>query len=436
MTYDGEPTLHRELEQMRARAEAAERREAFLAKISAVLASSLDYDTTITNAARLAVPAVADLSVLYILEPGSTLKRVAVAHRDAARESLLAGALDHPVDRERSPVARPLVTGDRVLLPSIGDRELEEIAPHPKHRDILRRLGIRSVLSLPLLAHGDARGVLALGMADSGRSFDAAELPLAVELARRAALAVENANLYRASQQALRARERVLSIVSHDLRNPLNTIALSVEATMAGPEPPGSTGLRQLERIQAATRRMERLIQDLLDFVRLDAGQTLALVQEVQPLPPLVDEIVDLFAPKAATKSIGLRAEVASHLPRLPFDRDRLIQVLGNLVSNAIKFTPEGGEVAIRIQATAEGAEVVVADSGTGIDEEDLARVFDPYWQASTTASLGTGLGLPIAKAIIEAHGGLMRIDSRRGGGTTVAFTLPSDATQKGAAAR
>jgi signal transduction histidine kinase len=275
------------------------------------------------------------------------------------------------------------------------------------------------------VAHGERRGVLTLAMAGSARPFAPAELPTMVEFARRAALAVDNAAHFRDSQQAARARERILAIVSHDLRNPLGTIRMTAQALIEAPSIAEERRRQQLTRIQGATDRMERLIEDLLDMARIDAGKGLSLRPEVHEVAPLVEEVGEVAAPRAAAKGIALRWAVAADLRPLWCDRQRIFQVLGNLISNALKFTPEGGEVELRAEPAGGGVVFVVADTGTGMDEKDVGRIFDPYWQASRTASLGTGLGLPIVKGIVQAHGGRIRVESRPGRGTTISFTLP-----------
>ncbi|HEX7183803.1 MAG TPA: GAF domain-containing sensor histidine kinase [Thermoanaerobaculia bacterium] len=425
--YVDNARLYKQAELARARAEAAERRAAFLAEVGGVLASSLDYDVTLDNVARLAVSSIADVCLVDVVENETGLRRVATAHRDPSRESLLARARPYPPDVGRSPLARPLRTGEPVHLPALTDSDLEEIAPTPDYKRLLRELGVRSLLCLPLIAHGNRLGVLTLAMAESGRNFDPAEVPSATELARRAALAVENARLYRASQQAVRAREGVLSIVSHDLRNPLGTIHMSARILLDSVSIPEDQRAKHLGVIIRATERMGRLIQDLLDFARLDAGQELGLDRQVHEIVGIVAEMSEAYRPQADAKLVRLSCDVAGDLPSACLDRLRILQVLGNLIGNAIKFTPEGGEVIVRVEPAGSDIRFVVSDTGAGIDPKDAGRVFDRYWQATRTARLGTGLGLPIAKAIVEAHDGRIWFESTPGVGSAFYFTLPAD---------
>jgi signal transduction histidine kinase len=424
--YVDNARLYKQAETARARAEAAERQAAFLAEVGSVLATSLEYDVTLDNVARLAVSSIADVCLVDVVENEASLKRVATATRDPSKASVLAQALAYPPEVGRSPLARPLRTGEPVLLPALNESDLDEIAPAGEYKRLLSELGVRSLLCLPLVAHGKKLGVLTLMMAESGRNFDPTGVPPATELARRAALAVENAGLYRASQQAVRAREGVLSIVSHDLRNPLGTILMSARILLDSTSLPEDRRTKHLGVIVRAAERMDRLINDLLDVARLDAGQELGLDREVHEIVDIVVEMNEAFRPRADAKLVRFSCDVADDLPLVCLDRLRILQVLANLISNAIKFTREGGEVIVRVEPAGSDIRFVVSDTGVGIDEKDAGHVFDRYWQATRTARLGTGLGLPIAKGIVEAHGGRIWFESTPGVGTSFYFTLPA----------
>jgi PAS domain S-box-containing protein len=226
------------------------------------------------------------------------------------------------------------------------------------------------------------------------------------------------------AEAAVRAREEVLAIVSHDLRNPLNSILgnASLLLQMSLDE---EQRVRQLQVIRRSAERMNRLIQDLLDVARLHAGQKLILEAQPLDLAPVATEACESFQPQVQQKSQRLECRVANDLPAVRADRDRLLQVLSNLIGNAVKFTPEGGRIVVEATPVDGEMRLTVADSGPGIPPENLERVFDPYWQARTTARLGAGLGLPIAKGVVESHGGRIWVESRPGEGATFTFTLP-----------
>ena len=247
---------------------------------------------------------------------------------------------------------------------------------------------------------------------------------LAHDISTRKAYTEERERLLAATEAAVRSREEVLAIVSHDLRNPLNTILMGTRVLLdLGLE---EQHVRQLQVVKRSADRMNRLIQDLLDVVRLEAGQSLPL--EVQPVEvaPLLAEACEAFQEQAATKLVHLGCGRAEKGLVVSADRDRVLQVLSNLIGNALKFTPEGGR--ITVSSRREESEVVlsVEDTGPGIPPENLARVFELYWQAKQTARLGAGLGLTISKGIVEAHGGRIWVKSRPGLGSTFSFSLPA----------
>lgn len=224
------------------------------------------------------------------------------------------------------------------------------------------------------------------------------------------------------AEAAIRTREEVLAIVSHDLRNPLNTIAMGATALR---DFPGQDTNRYVDMIHRAIQRMNRLIEDLMDIVKLEGGQRLALAPAALELPPLLAEMRESFQAQAQPRHQTVTCESDPEVPPIVADRDRVLQVLSNLVGNALKFTPEGGRVAILARRASGEVLISVADTGPGIPPEDLARIFEPYWQARRTARLGAGLGLTISKGIVEAHGGRIWVESRPGEGTTFTFALP-----------
>lgn len=229
------------------------------------------------------------------------------------------------------------------------------------------------------------------------------------------------------AEKAVRERDEVVRMVAHDLKNPLHTIGLAIGSLE---DVPLSEEERKQNRqlIRRTVGRMERLIGGLLDMRRIEAGHALAVSPQPTEVEALLAEACALFQPQLEAKGIVLEREVPGAPPRVAADPDRVLQVFWNLLGNAVKFTPEGGR--IRVACTTEPIHVrfSVEDSGPGIEPEHLERLFDPYWQEKRTARMGTGLGLPIAKAIVEAHGGSIEVVSRPGEGTTFSFTLPAHA--------
>lgn len=240
------------------------------------------------------------------------------------------------------------------------------------------------------------------------------------------ALAAANARLFREAAQATAARENLLAVVSHDLRNQLNAILMSV--TLLLRRRPASTEDRRAYRntatIQRAALGMDRLIGDLLDVAAIENGE-LSLTTEVESAKDLVVSALEQMEEQAAARSLALSYEIVGGPLRVVCDRQRIQQVFANLIGNALKFTPPGGAIRVRVEADATDARFSVTDTGPGVGPAELAHVFDRFWQGSRTTRSGTGLGLTIAKGIVEAHGGTIGLESEPGAGTTVTFTLP-----------
>jgi signal transduction histidine kinase len=216
----------------------------------------------------------------------------------------------------------------------------------------------------------------------------------------------------------------VLAVVSHDLRNPLNIISVGA-SLLDGGQHSESERTEIVQIIKSASDRMERLLVDLLSLARLDGGQSLPVVPAPMDLRSLLEEVRDAFACPARRNHRTLECRIGEGLPAVHADRDRIHQVLANLVGNALKFTPTGGTVTLEAEAAPGEVRCAVRDTGPGLTEEEMGKLFDPFWQAEKTARLGFGLGLKIAKCIVEAHGGQLSVGSVLGTGTTFSFTLP-----------
>jgi signal transduction histidine kinase len=284
---------------------------------------------------------------------------------------------------------------------------------------------------VPLLMRGQLFGTITLVSSTRSRIYGPGDLRLALALADRAAVAIENARLYRASVDATQLRDQVLGIVAHDLRNPLSAILLNAAALRRhGPDPERRSQKRG-EAIHRAATRMNRLIQDLLDVAVMESGQ-LTIERARLSARDLIVGAVDMQRPLASSLSLELRVDLDREVPDILGDRDRLLQVFENLIGNAIKFTNAGG--CITVGATSRDQEVIfrVADTGPGIAPENLPRVFDRFWQATSTNRQGAGLGLPITKGIVEAHGGRIWVESTPHRGTKFSFTIPKATPEQG----
>jgi PAS domain S-box-containing protein len=285
------------------------------------------------------------------------------------------------------------------------------------------------VLVTPLVADEESLGALVLlNSRESGRTFGDGDVIRARTLGdmtslalRRVRLMEEERQAKEVAEQAVRVRDETLGIVSHDLRNPLTTVALSADLLEGAQE---DEQRELVQTIRAAAGQMQRLIEDLLDVARLESGR-LAVQKTPIDLAAVARQACDANAPIAEKRKQRLVCDVPLSLPEVPADRDRIVQVLGNLIGNAMKFTPPSGSITLTVIDDPDAIRFEVRDSGPGIPDSDLKNVFRPYWQAKKTAHMGAGLGLAIVRGIVEAHAGTVRAANAAGGGAMFTFTIP-----------
>jgi signal transduction histidine kinase len=288
-------------------------------------------------------------------------------------------------------------------------------------------LGARAFLCVPLNARGRILGALSFASTADPERYGQATVELAVEVARRTALAVDNSLLYARAQQAVRMRDELLATVSHELKNPLSAIFLNSRLLLRTLPDSGQTiWRRQAEIIGDATDRMRRLIADLLDQARIESGNLTLEHRPVTATRLLADAVSTMELQFAERRlRIEQRVDPALGSRLIQCDPDRILQVLTNLLANSVKFTSEGGRLQLTAQLRGPDVELSLQDDGIGIDPQHLPRIFDRYWQPRSNSRLGTGLGLAIAKGIVEAHGGKLGAESWPGKGSRFYFTLP-----------
>lgn len=413
----------------RKRAEEAQR---FLADASGILTDALDSPHLFKALAPATIPRIADWMAWDLLEADGTIRRcTAVRHDEDVAESQC--ELDRRVENDpdrKGGVLEVLHSGRSQLYSELSEDQVSGLALGPEDLKVLHALSPRSALCVPLVARGRILGGISLCSSSNEvgssarRRYTIADLTLAEELARRVAMAVDNARLYREAQQAVRSREQVLAFVSHDMKNPLNTITLSL-ALLDIRELPEKKRTDQLAVIRRSVERMNGLIQDLLDAAKTESG-SLTVDPKKHEVAHLVGEALGLHQALAQQKGLSLDSELGPELPPVKADRDRILRVFGNLLGNAVKFTPSEGRVTVSARPTGADVEFAVSDTGPGISPSDLPRLFEPYWQARERSREGTGLGLAITKGIVVAHGGRIWVESRLGHGSTFYFTLPT----------
>ena len=401
----------------RAFAEQQERRAAFIASAGQALTASLDYEQTIVTLARLIVPNLAELCVIDMVDSGGSLKRLAAVHRNPEEQIAMNPMIGEVIAGAPDVVARVMNERDARLVGAASGMMQYLGAPNDDER---------TVMIVPLVSRGQTLGVITAAP-PKGKVFTEDDLSLCVDLARHSAFAIDNAHLYLDAQQAVRAREQVLAIVSHDLRNPLNAITLAAQLLQLSEV--SDEDREQVEVIEISAKRMSRLIADLLDITRLEGGKRLPIEPERVEVETLLQEAYELFKAQTAAQQITLRCEVVPGTPPVHADRHRVMQVLSNLIGNALKFVPEGGIISCRAESAMREVLFTVADNGPGIRREDIGRIFSPYWQSERAERMGAGLGLPIVKGIVESHGGKIWVESEEGRGTRFYFTLPVDDT-------
>lgn len=433
----GEPELSvnvwRDVTAERRRQEAAR----YLSRAAKVLSESLDYGATMSRLARLLVPELADWCSVDVLEDGQ-LRNLAVAHVDPAKVELareLQARYPPRLDAATG-VGAAVRTGRAQLVPALGDAVLVASSRGDGALlRILRELGLRSAMTVPLRARDQVLGAMTLISAESGRVYDQSDLALAEELGARAGNAIDNARAYGEARAAIRLRDEFLSVAGHELRTPLTALQLQLQSLDAAfargqvvAEP--SRWEPRVHKTVGHAHRLQRLIDDLLDVSRITSGR-LNLEREPTDLGELAREVADRYMPDAHRTGSTLTVETKG-ITEGNWDRARLDQVLTNLLSNAVKygagkpihvgvFGPDNGDARVRI---------VVRDEGIGIEPSAQARIFGRFERAVSERHYGGfGLGLWIVRELVEAHGGHVHFESEPGRGSTFFVELPTEVT-------
>ena len=423
-------------EEARASGEREEQRRALIAEATSALAATLDYKVTLSRLATLLVPRLADWCAIEMIEESGASDQVAVAHSDP---KMIEYAWElrrryPPARNAATGVPNVLRTGKSEIYPEITDEMIAAGAVDEEHLRISRELKLRSALVVPLVARGTVLGAITMVHAESGRRYGTPELALAEEIARRAAISVDNARLYGAEQRARaaaddanRLKDEFLATVSHELRTPLNAI-LGWSRMITTGVLDETKRARASETIERNAVAMTQLVEDLLDVSRIISGKMRLEVESVD-LGKVVEAAIESIRPAALAKEISLRSIIEPAPGPLLGDPNRLQQVVWNLLSNAVKFTPRRGRVEVMVRRNASSIEVSVRDDGAGIDPAFAPFVFDRFRQAdgkTTRAHGGLGLGLAITRQLVEMHGGsIVATSEGMGHGSTFTVKLP-----------
>jgi signal transduction histidine kinase len=433
---------------------------AILAEASRILADSLDYESTLSAVAGLALPHLGAWCIVDVVEEDGTMRRLAVVHPDPQKQALARRLTSGWPPQVDDPLGVPLAVRTRrsEVVSHVPDELLAEAARDERNLRLLRELGIGSLMVAPMLARGHVHGAITFVSPERGQ-YGPDSLALAEDLARRAAMAIDNARLYRAAEraraqaeEASRAKSEFLATMSHELRTPLNAVLGYVdllELELAGPVTDAQR--EHLDRVRSASAHLLGLVDEVLDLARLEAGQ-LPVAAERARAADAVDEALARARPDAEARGVRLAGacageEEAAYLG----DVRRVAQVLGNLLSNAVKFTPAGGEVRVGCSVTDSappGARLAgsgpwvcidVEDTGVGIAPADLAPVFEPFRQARgghTRTEGGSGLGLTVARQLARHMGGDLTVRSVPGRGSCFTLWLPAAGARRPEAPR
>jgi PAS domain S-box-containing protein len=398
-------------------------RQHLMAIVGREVSSSLDQRTLIERIPCLVVHSLADWCVIHLVErDGGPLRVVAFAHTLPVKSGLAFG----PAAAEDSCVTRAVRATEASFEQGIvGDTWAMDVLG--LDQGTIANLGIRaeSAISVPLVVRGSSFGALTLVSEGPAWRLVEQDVGFVEELGRLVSTAIDNARLYNAAQRAVKLRDRVLAVVSHDLRNLLSSVSLRAEQLADYPDELSQDRVvKHAQAIRRNVERMKRSIDDLIDVARIDSGQ-LSIEGKSHQVNDMLSEIASSFESAASQRSITLNIEGTPAPTAVLCDRARILQVLSNLVGNALKFSADGMTIQVTAQRSGQMVQFQVSDEAGGIADDQVAYIFDQYWQAARARRRGTGLGLYIAKGIVEAHGGKIWVNSRLGVGSAFYFTLP-----------
>jgi signal transduction histidine kinase len=399
----------------------------FLAGASAALAQVADYESTLERIANLAVPSFADWFGVHIREPEG-IRRLAVRHLDAQMQERVTEMYRRYPPNEANPYGAPrvLATGERIWAPDFS-AIIPAVARDSTHEAMLRGLGLRSFICVPMRSHGEVVGALTFATAESGRTYDEVHLQAAEDLATRAAIAIENAQLIERLREADKRKDEFLAMLAHELRNPLAPIHNATQyLRMKRLLPAQDEWVHDV--LDRQVRNLSRLVDDLLDVSRITNGR-IELRKARMPMADAVDAGVEWSRPRLDAGKYRLDVRMPGEPMVIDADAVRVSQIVSNLLDNAAKFSPPGSHIHLSVEREGENALIRVADTGAGIPGAMLDRIFDMFVQAEAPAvdgRGGLGIGLALVRRLAELHGGSVLARSAGAGqGSEFVVTLP-----------
>lgn len=417
----------------RMEAEKAAERLSFMSEASAVLGSSLDFEATLKNLSNLSVPRVADWCAIHFLQPDGTLQLLSIAHANVEKTRWATEiSKKYPSDSSSlSGAARVIRDRKSTLIPRVTEETIKHFAKDEEHLRLLKEAEPYSYICAPIRARGQILGTISLiTTTESKRVYSEVDRSMADDLAERAGYAVDNARLYKEAQNLNRVKDEFLATLSHELRTPLNVIQGYAELLQIDGDHMSAEEVKAAyQAIYRNAQSQTQIIGDLLDVSSIVTGKINFKPERLAPAE-VATAVFESASPVAESRGIQLSVD-ASKAPRTIYaDPTRLQQILWNLVSNALKFTPTGGRVDIRIFEDGTDCVFEISDNGKGIEEGFLPHVFERFRQedGGTTRKFGgLGLGLSIVRHLTELHGGSVNVESPgRGKGSKFTIRLPA----------
>lgn len=399
----------------------------YLSEASKILSSSLDYQTTLNAIATLAVPEISDWCSVDILDENSKLRQVAVAHKDAKKIKWAKELRKQQTIDMNAPtgIANVLRTGKSEIYPHITDSMLVAASKTKKELRLIRSIGLTSVMIVPIFSEKKPIGTISFVTTETSRHYNHGDLLMAEELGTRASVAIENSKLYKGSQDAITLRDDFISIASHELKTPVTSVKMFTQVLKKHSEQIGDAkAVNHLSRMDKQLNKLTELIYDLLNISRIQAGK-MEFNKNLFDFDHAVTEIIDILSQTVTRHTFKVYGRTNK---KVRGDQERIGQVVNNLISNAIKYSPKSKKIIVKLTTDRDNVYVAVRDFGIGIGKVYLDKIFERFYRvydANNKTYPGLGIGLYISSEIIKRHGGKLWVDSKVGKGSTFHFSIP-----------
>ena len=403
----------------------------FLSEASRMLSSTLDYKLTLDNIGKLAVPKIADWFAIDMLSDKGELQQVTLTHKDPAKiQWAREYRASNPPDMNRSTgVPQVIKTGKPVLFPHITKEMLKKFSKTEKEYKLALSIGITSAMIVPLFRSKKPIGAISLITTESKRNFNKKDLAMAQELSNRASVALENAKLYKLSQDAVSLRDTFISVASHELKTPVTSVKLFTQVLRKHSEVIGDAkAVDYLTKMENQLDKLTELIYDLLNVAKIQAGR-MTFRKETFDFDTAVMEVISILQESITKHRLIVNGQTQTQITG---DKERIGQVINNLISNAVKYSPKSNSINIELSKNNNDVILSVQDFGVGIHKSHLHKIFDRFYRVYSPTDKtypGLGLGLYISAEIIKRHDGKLWVESTPKKGSIFTFSLPIHGT-------